>query len=204
MSTTDKLLKTLYEKKLPKVYRDYDIDTNLSLKRYLQTVTESGFKEIIKGLEGVFDLIDPKNCPDEFFPVLCQNYGLPFYPDIPIVYQRRFIANFGEIVRRKGTFFLLTYLGKAITGFTTVVENLLDENNEDYISIRLFVESALQLNDLPVATETITRYAKEYIPYYIGVAVTYALPSNSLVSNFTIGGAIVVGKTITIKTLSTL
>lgn len=180
MSTfSEKLLDLLYFRKLPKVYRDMDAENNFALKRYLQSLLEGGVSPLSLLTDKLLTLNDPLQCPDEFFPLLCASFGVPFYKDIPLIYQRRFLNSYGDIFKRKGTFSIVRFLAKTMTGFHA---DLLfqEEPDGEYLTVTLLVEDTKQLEELDVATETIRRYIKEYVPYFINIEMMYETSANRL------------------------
>ena len=98
------LLHTLYNRKLPEIYREEDSKIKYPLKRYLESLVEGGFKGAIEDIEGLLLLTDPKSIPESLFPYLCESFGLEYFPDIDVTYQRKFLNNLGELIRRRGTF----------------------------------------------------------------------------------------------------
>ena len=128
MSITSKsLLDHLYYKKLPQIYRDEDAKLKYPLKRYLESLIDGGFCGSIKDIEGVMLLIDPETIPEKFFPYLYESFGLEYFPDIDISYQRKFLMNIGELIKRRGTFSSVQYLIKVLTGLEA--ELSLENNN---------------------------------------------------------------------------
>ena len=97
---SEQLLNHLYYKKLPQVYRDMDkMLKTYPLKRYLSSLVDGGYAEVLKNAEGILDLVDPEKCPSEFLPYLCESFGLEYFEDMDDTYQRRFLMNIGEILR---------------------------------------------------------------------------------------------------------
>ena len=69
---------TLYNT-LPPLYRAEDEKVSFALKRYLQTVSDGGFKEIIDEINGLINLIDPEKTPSEVLPIMFEHYGLKIF-----------------------------------------------------------------------------------------------------------------------------
>lgn len=160
--TSESLINHLYFKKLPQVYRDEDSKIKYPLKRYLESLAEGGFSSAIKDIEGTSILSDPKNIPEELFPYLCGSFGLEYFPDIEVIYQRRFLSNLGELVKRRGTYSSIHFLIRALTGLEC--ELTLDGNN---LSIVLLVKSVEQTFLVEPSIRIANNYIRSQIPYYI-------------------------------------
>lgn len=164
------ILDLLYNKKLPQVYRDEDRKIGYPLKRYLESLIDGGYYDIIKDIDGILSLIDPMTVPDEFFPYLCESFGLIYFPDIDISYQRKFLANIGELVKRRGTFASVRYLTRTLTGLDSELsyfEGVHNGQDGNYLFIVLLARSLEQLNSIDTSMEVIKNYISSQIPYYI-------------------------------------
>lgn len=164
---SDELLQFLYNRKLPQIYRDEDSKIGYPLKRYLESLIEGGFKGAVEDIEGLLLLIDPKEIPEKLFPFLCQSFGLEYFPDIDVTYQRKFLLNFGELVRRRGTFSSVHYMIRALTGLES--ELTLSGNN---LNIALLAKNIEQMNNIEVSMDIIRNYIRTQIPYYITPVIT--------------------------------
>ena len=163
MSVTSKdLLNLLYYKKLPKLYRDADATVDYQLKRYLESLIEGGFCGSIEDIERVITLIDPETIPDKFFPYLYESFGLEYFPDIAVSYQRKFLLNIGELMRRRGTFSSVHFLIKVLTGLES---ELSYENGE--LKIVLLARTLEQINNIETSMYVIGNFVQTQIPYYI-------------------------------------
>lgn len=177
--TTQSLLDLLYNRKLPQVYRDEDKKIGYPLKRYLESLIEGGFCGSINDIEGVMLLIDPENIPEKFFPYLYESFGLEYFPDIDIVYQRKFLMNIGELIRRRGTFSSVQFLIKVLTGLEA--ELSCDGNT---LTIILSAKTLGQIDDIETSMRVINNFIKTQIPYYINPVIesridTQVIPSKS-------------------------
>lgn len=120
----------LYYKKLPKVYRDFDEPLGKPLYRYLQSLIEGGYAELVSsqvegenGVDNLLDLIDPQTCPDEFLPYYCKSMGIEWYSDLAIEGGEAYFVTgegkafytkdnvpFGVIQNGRGTYYIRTFL----------------------------------------------------------------------------------------------
>ena len=172
--TQQDMLDLLYNKKLPQVYRDEDSKIEFPLKRYLESLIEGGYCGSIEDMEGIQSLVDPMTVPDDFFPYLCDSFGLHYFPDMDISYQRRFLSNVGELTRRRGTYSCIKYLTRALTGLDS--EFTYAENGDScQLFIVLLAKNREQLEEIETSMEVIERYIKYYIPYYVTTVFTFKL-----------------------------
>lgn len=163
MSITSKsLLDLLYNKKLPQIYRDADVQLEYPLKRYLESLIDGGFCASIKDIEGVMLLIDPEGIPEKFFPYLYESFGLEYYPDIDVSYQRKFLLNIGEFIKRRGTFAGVQFLVKVLTELEANL-SLVD----DVLYIVLLAKNLKQIEGIEISMEVISNFIQTQIPYFI-------------------------------------
>jgi len=107
---------------LPRVYRKKDINTEL--KRYITTLVEAGLQESLNNTLDLSKLLDPATCPTKYLPYLFSNYGVVYEPDIDEDFQRSFLGNIAEVLRKKGTRSVIKFIAREITNFdVTVVES---------------------------------------------------------------------------------
>lgn len=120
----------VYYKKLPKVYRDFDEPLGKPLYKYLQSLIEGGYAEVVSssvegenGVDSLLNLIDPQTCPDEFLPYYCKSMGIDWYPDLAVEGGEAFFVAtngeafytdddipFGVINKGRGTYYIRTFL----------------------------------------------------------------------------------------------
>lgn len=171
MSITSKdMLNLLYNKKLPQIYRDEDAMYDFALKRYLESLIEGGYCGTISDIENTLLLIDPNKIPDKYFPYFCESMGLVYFPDIPIYYQRKFLNNVGELIRRRGTFSCIHYLVKVLTGLECRLEyfeGVHDEQDGNYLFVTLLAQNFEQLESMESSIKIMEDYIGFFIPYYI-------------------------------------
>lgn len=176
--TTDRMLNLLYEKKLPQIYRDEDSKIGFPLKRYLESLIEGGYCDSIEDIEGILSLIDPMTVPDAFFPYLCKSFGLTYFPDIDISYQRKFLANIGEINNRRGTFSCVQFLIRVLTGLScelSYYEGEYGGQDGNYLFIELKARTMDELNKIETSMEVISNFIGTQIPYYVLPVISSSL-----------------------------
>ena len=173
--TSKSMLDLLYYKKLPQIYRDEDIKLGYPLKRYLESLIEGGFCGSIEDIKGLMFLIDPETVPEEFFPYLYESFGLEYFPDIDVSYQRKFLLNMGELVRRRGTFSSVQFLIKVLTGLEA---ELSFKDNE--LSIVLLARTIEQIDNIETSMFVIGNFIKTQIPYYITPVISSRISSKTI------------------------
>lgn len=160
--TSKSLLDLLYYKKLPQIYRDEDKKIGYPLKRYLESLIDGGFYGSIKDIEGALQLIDPETVPEKFFPYLYESFGLEYFPDIDVSYQRKFLANIGELVRRRGTFSSVQFLTKVLTGLESELSY-----KDGELEIVLLAKTVDQIDNIDTSMFVIENFIKTQIPYLV-------------------------------------
>lgn len=178
MSITSKdLLNLLYYKNLPKIYRDADATVDYQLKRYLESLIDGGFCASIKDIEGLLSLIDPNTIPEEFLPYLIESFGLEYFPDIDAIYQRKFLANIGEVIKRRGTFSSVQFLIKVLTGLEA---ELSFKDNE--LRIVLLARTLEQIDNIETSMFIIGNYIQTQIPYFVSPVISSRIDTQIIVS----------------------
>lgn len=175
--TSKSMLDLLYNKKLPQIYRDEDKKLGYPLKRYLESLIDGGFCGSIEDIKGLMLLIDPETIPEEYFPYLYESFGLEYFPDIDVSYQRKFLLNMGELVRRRGTFSSVQFLIKVLTGLEA---ELSFKDNE--LSIVLLARTIEQIDSIETSMFIISNFIKTQIPYFVTPVITSRIASQIISS----------------------
>lgn len=191
----------MYYQKLPEVYRVFDEPLGKPLYRYLQSMLEGGYADLVnnttkgyRGIENLLELIDPRTCPDEFLPYYCKSMGIDWFPDLiteerGTYYLRTFLCNVGEIYKRRGTDSVVRYIAKVLTEMDVKLRYERVFNSDRTTKARiLWVElqahTQEEINKVGISSKVIKRYVDTQIPYYITSAIIYMLRFNSLVSRY--------------------
>ena len=171
--SSEQLSDHLYFNKLPEVYRIYDKAQypKYPLKRYLQSLLYGGFKPIVDSVPGLFELIDPETCPDEWLWLLLECFGIPYFDDILPVYQRRLVSGIGELTRRRGTYACVRYLARLLTGMEVELTRE-DREGKIYLTVKLIAETSEQAANLEISTAVLERYLEYWIPFWLNPEVT--------------------------------
>lgn len=182
----------MYYKKLPEVYRAFDKPLGYPLYRYLQSMLEGGYADVVNnttaglgGIENLLDLVNPETCPDKFLPYYCKSFGIEWFPDLVTeergtYYNRTFLCNVGEIYKRRGTEACVKYIAKVLTEMDVLLNYERVFNDDETTKARiLWVElqakSQEEIENVGLNSKVIKRYIDTQIPYYITSAVLYVL-----------------------------
>ena len=160
--------------RLPKVYRDYDVEierlnvetqkkeTFKTLKEYLYSFALGGFQPLLEDLEAIISLVDPFKCPSEFLPYLLRHFGLDYIDDIPEKFQRRLVQNVVTLYKKKGTIPAVAFLAKELSGFGVTIE----EKSDGSVEFALIKMNAYEDEDaeLLLAQDVVQRYIHLFLP----------------------------------------
>lgn len=149
----------MYER-LPSVYRNLDSKNKYQLKKYLEAIMEGGFDDTLLGTLNIMDIIDVDKCPSEYFPVLCESFGVEYYPDIGEIFQRKFLKNFVDLNIRKGTTSCIEYLVRELSGYDVLVRYDVATSR---LLITIIIEEGEDIN-LLTKQLVINKYISKYIP----------------------------------------
>ena len=168
--TSESMLNLLYNKKLPQVYRDEDSRVDYALKRYLSSLIEGGLSSSANDISNLMSLVDPMSIPNEYFPYFCSSFGLTYFPDIDISYQRKFLANIGELNKRRGTFACVRFLIRALTGLNSELSC-----DGSYLQITLLAQDYEQLQSIETSMGVIRNYLSSQIPHFIEPTMSFRI-----------------------------
>lgn len=186
----------IYYHKLPQVYRTFDSPLGSPLYRYLQSLIEGGYADLInnntkgyRGVENLLDLIDPQTCPDEFLPYYCKSMGIEWFPDLITAkrgtyYLRTFLCNIGEIYKRRGTESVVGYIARTLTEMDVILRYERVFNPDKTTKARiLWVElqahTLEEIENVDISTKVIKRFVDTQVPYYLTTAILYVLSRNT-------------------------
>ena len=174
--------------KLPVIYRKMDEQIGKPLYRYLQSLIEGGYSDVIQGTDNLLDLVDPQACPDEFLPYYFKSMGIEWYPDMiteerGTYYLRTFLNNIGEIYKRRGTESVIKYIAKTLTEMDVELTYTRDFN-EDLTTkartmwVNILAETEEQIAKVEVSSKVIKRFIDTQVPYYLTTVVTYVIKTD--------------------------
>lgn len=172
--TSEELADFIYNKKIPAVYRiaDEEGTKKKDLYRFLQVGFQGGYTDTLEKAAMMKALVNPMTCPEEFLPYLFKSWGLPYFEDIGVYYNRKFLQNIGIFLKMRGTMGGTKYIIRALTGFDsnlTYKRVDTDEEKGRYLYVEFLLHTLKELEELDVSTYTVTRFLKEHLPFYIRV-----------------------------------
>lgn len=193
--TSADLLDYLYFRCLPGIYQEEDANIGKPLYRYLQSIILGGYDLAIQDIDNIIKLVDPETCPEQFFPILYESFGLTYYPDVDIKYHRKFLMNYGELRRRKGTYSCIRFLVRVLTGLDVELEYLRGEYLEQYgrhLILNLKAKSIMDILNLATSMEIVKKFIGLFLPYYITVQVVGSIATQTIGLKYYHGQAIAV------------
>ena len=183
--TSEDLLQYAYYRCLPEVYRDADAEIGSPLYRYLSSIILGGMDLSLTDINNLLRIVDPEKCPDEFFPVLYNSFGLEYYPDIDIKYHRKFLMNYGELKKRKGTYSCINFLVRVLTSMEAKQHYLRGEYNNvtgRHLVVTLQASTLEDLANIDTSMLVVQQFISSFIPYYITPHIEGAVATQTLTS----------------------
>ena len=163
----------IYYRHLPKVYSEYDkkYTKHQDLYKYLQASLYGGSDYLLDKARGIKDLVDPLRCPEEILPLLYKCWGLEYFQDIDVYFNRVFLANIGEFVKRRGTIGGIQFIIRALTGMESEITyqrktKAIDGKDGRYLYIKMLASDVNQANNVTTNVYVVTRFIKKHIPFY--------------------------------------
>lgn len=163
----------IYYRHLPKVYSEYDkkYTKHQDLYKYLQASLYGGSDYLLDKARGIKDLVDPLRCPEEILPLLYKCWGLEYFQDIDVYFNRVFLANIGEFVKRRGTIGGIQFIIRALTGMESEITyqrktKAVDGKDGRYLYIKMLASDVNQANNVTTNVYVVIRFIKKHIPFY--------------------------------------
>ena len=170
--TGSDLANHLYYNKLPSVYRNYDQEytKKKDLYRYLHAVNEGAFNDTLEQAYSMTKLVDPLTCPEKWLPYLYYSWGLPYFEDIGVYYNRKFLSTIGEFIRRRGTMGGIRYIIRVLTGLECDLHYERETDGDvsigRYMHILLKSKDLEKLKSIDFDSGIVNRFLELHIPYY--------------------------------------
>lgn len=158
--------------RFPPKYREDDVGQNYALKRYLQALSDGGFKYAIDEINGITTLIDPDKVDAKVLPVLFKQYGLDIFNGIPEEYLRYLLPKLGEAWSKKGSLSVVEFITSSLSGIKTSTEVNYDEKDNPIVNVRL--EMDYNIGDYFPEAEQFTRLLENFVPFYCDVSMLYS------------------------------
>ena len=161
----------LYNRFPPK-YREDDIKENFALMRYLQVLSDGGFKYSINEINGLLNLLDPDKVDSKVLPILFKQYGLEIFNGIPEQYLRYLLPKLGEAWSKKGSLGVIEFITTSLSGIKTSTEINYDSDGNPSVGVRL--EMDYNIGDYFPEVEHFNRILKNFVPFYCDVVLLYS------------------------------
>ena len=123
--------------RFPYKYREDDEKQNYALKRYIESLSDGGFKYAIDEINGIPTIIDPDNVSSKILPILFKQYGLEVFNGVPESYLRYLLPKLGEVWSKKGSLSAVEFITSSISGIKTSTEMSYDKSGNPNIDIKL-------------------------------------------------------------------
>ena len=191
--TSADLLDYLYNRCLPGIYREEDADIGKPLYRYLQSIILGGYDLAIQDIDNIIKLVDPETCPEQFFPILYESFGLTYYPDVDMKYHRKFLMNYGELRRRKGTYSCIRFLVRVLTRMDVKLDYLRGNYGGElgrHLIVSIQAKTVEELLNLDTDVSIVSKFIEFFTPYYITTHVIGEVASSNIRGTKYIAGVI--------------
>lgn len=158
--------------RFPPKYREDDALNNYALMRYLQALSDGGFKYSIDDINGIINLIDADKVDSKVLPIMFKQYGLEIFNGIPEQYLRYLLPKLGETWSRKGSLSAVEFITSSLSGIKTTTNIAYDEKENPTVIVRL--EMDYSLGDYFPDTEQFKRLLTNFVPFYTDVDMVYS------------------------------
>lgn len=158
--------------RFPPKYREDDAFQNYALKRYLQSLSDGGFKYSIDEINGILDLVDPEKVDAKVLPILFQQYGLKVFNGIPEEYLRYLLPKLGEAWSKKGSLNVIEFITASLSGIKTTTEVTYDEFGNPKVDVKLDMD--YNIGDYFPDSQQFNRLLANFIPFYCDHVLVYS------------------------------
>ena len=172
--TSADLLDYLYYRCLPGIYQEEDAKMGKPLYRYLQSIILGGYDLAIQDIDNIIKLVDPETCPEQFFPILYESFGLEYYPNISVDYHRKLLMNYGELSKRRGTYSCIKFLVRVLTSMDVKLHYFRGEyggSNGRFLKVSIQAITIKDMITMDNSIFVVQSFLGLFIPYYITVIV---------------------------------
>lgn len=150
--------------RLPALYRTEDVNNNLALKRYLESLSEGGFAKLINEMNGLLNIVDPEKTPHKVLKYLFGQYGVTMFQGVDEKLLRKLLQIISDIFSRKGSKSTIYYIASILTGCECVI-NYTIEDGIYLLKISFEVEDESQLLS-DTDKSFLESILKDYVPFY--------------------------------------
>lgn len=168
--------------RFPASYREADEHYNLALKRYIQSVSDGGFKYTIEELNGLLNLVDFDTVDFKIIPLLYNQYGLEIFNGIPETYLRWFLPFLSLAYLKKGSISVIPFVVTSLSGIKTTTEVTYDTYGNPHLDVTMVMDYQVNGDDFfPDATQ-FKRILENFLPFYVDFTIIYSYIFHDTVS----------------------
>ena len=179
--------------RFPPKYREDDMGQKLALKRYLQALSDGGFRYIIQDTNGLLDIKDPSRTSLDILLNLYKQYGLEVFNGIPENYLRSLLPYLSSAWKYKGPIDIIEFVTTTLSGIKVSSEiNYADsrtalfgdavlghalfnnKNSHETPIITVRLEMDFSLSDYFPSSEQFRRILENFVPFYCDLALVYS------------------------------
>lgn len=153
----------LYNRFPPK-YREDDVKEKYALKRYIQAMSDGGYKYVIDDINRLTTLIDPLKVDAKYLPVLFKQFGLEIFNGIPEDYLRYLLPKLGEAWSKKGSLDVVEFIISSISGVKTSTSVSYDNKGNPIVYVRLEMDYAI--SPTTPNLEQLNRILQNFVPSF--------------------------------------
>lgn len=157
--------------RFPSRYREDDATVNYALKRYLQAISDGGFKYSIDEWNGIMNIKDPDSCVSGALPALYQELGFDLFNGIPEEYLRNLLPKLSEAWAKKGSLDVVEFVVSVLSGIKTSTE-VYEEGGDTHLNVRL--EMDFNYGDYFPNPFQFKRILENFTPFYLETNLIYA------------------------------
>ena len=157
--------------RFPPKYREDDVLQNYTLKRYLQALSDGGFKYAIDDINGITDLKSPDKVNSKVLEILFKQYGLDIFKGIPEEYLRYLLPKLGEAWSKKGSLDVIEFVTSSITGVKTSSDVTYVEQTP-VITVKF--EMDYGTDDYFPDSAQFSKLLENFIPFYCDLVLLYS------------------------------
>lgn len=157
--------------RFPEKYREDDAKQGYSLKRYLQALSEGGYKHIIEGANELLNFSDSSVVSHDVLLKLYEQYGLKMFNGIPDEYLRSLLPYMSIVWNYKGSISVIEYVATTLSGVKVDID-LNYTADRSLIEVVIDVTSKASGDRFP-DVEQFRRILRNFIPFYFEFLLVY-------------------------------
>lgn len=161
---------SLYNK-FPSIYRQEDMNNNMYLKKYINSLCEGGFSPAIEDINGLTTLVNPSEADEKVLPFLYESYGVSVFNGLPVKFLRSLFPYLNNLFSRKGSSSVISFISSVILGATVTVEPDIHFDTNHLLHLLVDVDSRIE-DDFPKAYQ-LKRILGFFLPFFCNIDISY-------------------------------